>query len=43
VRSTDEGHCLIAVLAFRADVDVLHIDRDIDAIARHPDLRVRNG
>jgi predicted nucleic acid-binding protein len=32
--------CLIAISALRADVPVLHEDRDFDAIARHSALRV---
>ena len=36
-RMTD---CLIAVPAIRAGAEVLHKDRDFDAIARHSDLRV---
>jgi predicted nucleic acid-binding protein len=37
-RSTTD--CLIAAVAIRADVPVLHCDRDFDAIARHVPLRV---
>jgi len=32
--------CLIAAVAIRAGLDVLHRDRDFEAIARHTDLRV---
>jgi len=32
--------CLIAVCAIRADAQVLHSDRDFDAIARHSELRI---
>jgi predicted nucleic acid-binding protein len=32
--------CLIAAVAMRNDVDVLHNDRDYDVIARHTGLRV---
>ncbi|MGH2711366.1 MAG: type II toxin-antitoxin system VapC family toxin [Actinomycetota bacterium] len=32
--------CLIAVVAIREDMEVLHADRDFDVIARHTDLRV---
>jgi len=32
--------CLIAAIAIRADVPVLHRDADFDAIARHSDLRI---
>jgi predicted nucleic acid-binding protein len=32
--------CLIAAAAVRADVEVLHADRDFDALARHTELRV---
>jgi len=31
--------CLIAAVAIRADVDVLHCDRDFDMLARHTALR----
>ena len=32
--------CLIAAVAVRADLDVLHVDRDFDALARHTELRL---
>lgn len=32
--------CLVAAVAIRNDVPVLHRDRDFDVIARHTDLRV---
>ena len=32
--------CLIASVAIREDVSVLHADRDFDVIARHTDLRI---
>lgn len=32
--------CLIAAVAMRADVAVLHADADFDVVARHTDLRV---
>ncbi len=32
--------CLIAAVAVRADLDVLHADRDFDALARHTELRL---
>ncbi len=32
--------CLIAAVAIRADLDLLHADRDFDAIARHTDLEL---
>lgn len=32
--------CLIATIAIRADVPVLHADRDFDTLARHTDLSV---
>lgn len=32
--------CLIAAVAIRADVAVLHHDRDFDVLARHTDLAV---
>lgn len=31
--------CLIAAVAIRADIAVLHADRDFDALARHSPLR----
>lgn len=41
VRSPND--CLIAAIAVRADVPVLHRDRDFDAIARHTPLRAVRG
>jgi len=38
IRSLND--CLIAAIAIRHDVPVLHRDRDFDAIARHADLQV---
>lgn len=35
--------CLIAAVALRTDVEVLHRDRDFDLIARHTPLRVREA
>ena len=35
--------CLIAAVAIRAGVPVLHSDRDFDALARHTELRVYKG
>lgn len=32
--------CLIAAVAIRADVPILHIDADFDVLARHTELRV---
>ena len=32
--------CLIAAVAIRSDVPVLHFDREFDVLARHTDLRV---
>jgi len=32
--------CLVAAVAIRADLAVLHADRDFDAIARHSSLRL---
>lgn len=32
--------CLIAAVALRADLPVLHADRDFDALARHAGVRV---
>jgi predicted nucleic acid-binding protein len=32
--------CLIAAVAIRADVPVLHVDSDFDVLARHTQLRV---
>jgi predicted nucleic acid-binding protein len=32
--------CLIAVVAMRTDAELLHADRDYDAIARHAPLRL---
>jgi hypothetical protein len=31
---------VIAVPAIRADIPILHVDRDFDAIARHTALKV---
>ena len=31
--------CLIAAVAIRADVPILHRDKDFDALARHTELR----
>ncbi len=38
VRKLDD--CLIAAVAIRHDVPVLHHDRDFDVLARHTPLRV---
>ncbi len=35
--------CLIAAVAIRAEVAVLHRDKDFDALARHTALRARSG
>lgn len=35
--------CLIAAVAVRHDVAILHRDRDFDVIARHTDLRIAPG
>ena len=35
--------CLIAVVALRASLPVLHADRDFDVLARHTGLRVEHG
>lgn len=35
--------CLIAAVAIRADVAVLHRDQDFDTLARHTRLRVLSG
>lgn len=35
--------CLIAVVALRASLPVLHADRDFDVLARHTGLRVERG
>ncbi len=35
--------CLIAAVAIRADVAILHQDADFDVIARHTELRVEAG
>jgi len=35
--------CLIAAVAIRADVAVLHRDKDFDTLARHTALRARSG
>ena len=32
--------CLIAAVAIRADVPVLHRDRDFDVLARHTELQI---
>jgi predicted nucleic acid-binding protein len=32
--------CLIAAVAIRADVPILHVDADFDALARHTPVRV---
>jgi predicted nucleic acid-binding protein len=32
--------CLVAMVAIRAGVDLLHADRDFEAIARHTDLEL---
>ncbi len=32
--------CVIGAVALRADVDVLHFDRDFDVLARHTGLRL---
>jgi predicted nucleic acid-binding protein len=32
--------CLIAAVAIREDIPILHADRDFDVIARHTDLRI---
>ena len=32
--------CLIAAVAIRADVEMLHTDADLDALARHAPLRL---
>ncbi|MDQ3728721.1 MAG: PIN domain nuclease [Actinomycetota bacterium] len=32
--------CLIAVVAIREDVEILHTDRDFDEIAKHTSLRI---
>jgi hypothetical protein len=32
--------CLIASVAFRSDIPLLHADRDFDVLTRHTDLRV---
>ena len=39
VRNTTD--CLIAAVAIREDVPVLHADRDFETIARHTDLRIQ--
>lgn len=38
VRDLDD--CLVASVAIRADAEVLHNDRDFDAIARHTPLQI---
>ena len=35
--------CLVAAIAIRNDVPVLHSDRDYDVIARYTDLQVASG
>jgi predicted nucleic acid-binding protein len=35
--------CLIAGPAIRADAELLHVDRDFDAISRHTALRIRRA
>jgi predicted nucleic acid-binding protein len=35
--------CLVAAVAVRADLDVLHADRDFDVLARHTGLRLYVG
>jgi predicted nucleic acid-binding protein len=35
--------CMVAVVALRAGLDVLHADRDFEAIARHTGLRLHRG
>ncbi len=35
--------CLIAVVALRASLPVLHADRDFDVLARHTGLRAERG
>ena len=35
--------CLIAAVAIRADVAVLHRDQDFDTLARHTALRARSA
>jgi predicted nucleic acid-binding protein len=35
--------CVIAAVALRAGLDVLHADRDFDVIARHTDLELHEG
>ena len=35
--------CLIAAVAIRTGVPLLHIDRDFDALARHTELEVYEG
>jgi predicted nucleic acid-binding protein len=35
--------CLIAIVALRASVTVLHADRDFDVLARHTGLRAERG
>ena len=35
--------CLIAAVAIRQGIPVLHSDRDFDALARHTELRVYEG
>ena len=35
--------CLIAVVALRESLPVLHADRDFDVLARHAGLRAERG
>ena len=35
--------CLIAAVALRADLDVLHADRDFEVLAQHTGLRIFDG
>jgi predicted nucleic acid-binding protein len=35
--------CLIAAIAIRSDVEVLHLDTDFDVLARHTSLRIDSG
>ena len=35
--------CLIAAVAIRADVELLHADADFEALARHTPLRLASG
>lgn len=36
-------NCLVAAVALRASLPVLHADRDFDALARHVGLQVEHG